>query len=259
MVSLQLAVVDRLIEVETLVRTAESNGHLSASDKPVLLYSSQMFGSGKTTFGINAISLLQQVPTISQALLDPPTATDDVPQYLSAMREGQTFTPQLVDSYRTARTLFVDLSRLEESPTTTERRITFKEALYHALYCAAIGGTAIHQFLREILTLSPHSLLDLLVQKTGHKGKWFFFIDEIGHIENLGLDYDDIANPGLHLTTNPNPKRINGYTRLFDILHWFLVRNDTFVFCAGKSARLTEKSLEESGSPVRYQEQRVRE
>ena len=41
-----LTVVDRHIEVEWLVRTAEFN-HSSIGDKPVLLYSSQTFGTGK--------------------------------------------------------------------------------------------------------------------------------------------------------------------------------------------------------------------
>jgi hypothetical protein len=65
----------------------------------------------------------------------------------------------------------------------------------------------------------------------------------------LGKDYEDIQNPATHLTTKP--QSVDAYTRLFGILLPFLRRDDTFVFCAGKSAHLTAKSLEESRSPVR--------
>jgi hypothetical protein len=238
--SLRLYTVDRHMEVERLVRTAEFNGHLDVDYKPVLLYSSQVFGSGKTKFGINATLLLKD-PAVKQALLRPNYDTTDIPQDLIDMRKEQKFTEELVDSYINARTVYVDLGRgLESSPVGAEKRITFRHALYHAIYCAATGGhVTIQQLNSEIGSYSPVSLMDLLVRKTEHTGKWFFFIDEIGSMETLELDYDDIK-----------PQSVDAYTTLFATLRPFLQREDTFVFCAGKSAHLTSKSLEESTSPV---------
>jgi hypothetical protein len=238
--ALRLHVVDRHTEVERLVRTAEFNGNLEIDRKPVLLYSSQVFGSGKTMFGINATLLLNDT-VIKQALLHPSLNATDVYQDLIDMRKSQTFTQDMVDSYTNTKTVYVDLGLgLEKSPVRAEKRTTFHEALYHAIYCAATNGhITIQQLDSEIGSYSPTSLIDLLVRKTKHTGKWFFFIDEIGSMETLESDYDDIK-----------PRSVDAYTRLFGILRPFLKRKDTFAFCAGKSAHLTAKSLEESTSPV---------
>lgn len=246
-IDLRLHVVDRNTEVERLVRTAEFNKHLLDTEKPILLYSSQVFGSGKSTFGVNAISLLQD-PAVIQALLHPPSAAN-LPQDLIDMRDGQKFTQELVDSFLATRTIYVDLKKgLVESTNTN--KISFKKALYHKLYCTAVGNISTKDFFAEIEDFDSGPFMDLLVRKTGHTGKWFFFIDEIGYMEQMAKEYPDINEPTT-FDSNSKPKHIDGYTRLFDVLCPFLVRDDTFVFCAGKSAHLTSKSLKESGSPVR--------
>ncbi len=241
MAALQLHVVDRHTEVERLVRTAEYNGSLGSDRKPVLLYSSQVFGSGKTMFGINAISLIKD-PAVAQALIDPPTDAPNIPRDLINMRRNQEFTQEKVDSYINAKTVYVDLALgLEKSPVRAEKRMTFEEALYHAIYSAATDTKiAITDLDSKIGTYSADNLMSLLVKETGHTGKWFLFIDEIGHMEVLERHYDEIKSK----------PTVVAYTALFTLLRPFLTRNDTFAFCAGKSAHLTAKSLEESTSPV---------
>ncbi len=111
----------------------------------------------------------------------------------------------------------MDLSRgLAKSPSIAEKRVTFQEALYHAIYCATIGRIPIHEFLGEVKTIEPDTLMDLLERKTGHKGKWLFFIDEIGKIDHMANDYEDIKNPTPYI--NSKPQHIDGYALLFDIL-----------------------------------------
>lgn len=133
--ALDLHVVDRHTEVERLVRTAEYNGVLRSDRKPVLLYSSQVFGSGKTMFGIHATSLLKD-PAVVQALIHPPISATDVPQDLIDNRNKQTFTQEKVDSYINARTVYVDLGLGLAKSAATEagnHTTTFENALYHAI------------------------------------------------------------------------------------------------------------------------------
>ncbi len=101
MAALSLYVADRNTGVERLVRMAEFNQSLPATEKPVLLYSAQMFGSGKSTFGVKAISLLND-PAVQHTLLNPPTDTN-VPLDLSTMRSKQHFSQELVDLYLNAK------------------------------------------------------------------------------------------------------------------------------------------------------------
>jgi hypothetical protein len=268
MPDIDVAVVDRNIEVEWLIRTAERNHSRTSSgkpllDKPVLLYSSQTFGAGKTTFGTNVIHLLGDA-TVQARLLNPPATANNnsnsnnnnnnnnngpvIPSDLADMRRTQTFTKDLVDSYAKAKTIFVDLKG--EMAKSSTNPITFEEALYHAMFCSAVGKLVpFRPFIEAIDVITPSNLIDLLIKETGHNGKWFFFIDEIGYIEGMVETYKDLKNPAAYVTTKP--QHIDAYTRLFDILHPFITREDSFVFCAGKSANLTEKSLEESGSPLR--------
>jgi hypothetical protein len=239
MASLRLHVVDRHTEVERLVRTAELNGNNATDRKPVLLYSSQAFGSGKTMFGINAISLLQDSAVV-QALLCPATDATNVPADLIEMRRTQTFTKDIVDLYINAKTVYVDLGLgMAKSAAIEEKRTTFQDALYHAIYRAAVGKITFAQFKAKLVNFDPDELMDLLIQETKHTGKWFFFIDEIGSMETLAKAYDDIK-----------PQPADAYAWLFKLLHPFLIRKDTFAFCAGKSAHLTKMSLAETSSPV---------
>ena len=58
MTEYELAAVDRNIEVEIIVRTADLNHLLDDVAKPVLLFSPQLFGSGKTFLGTHAVEIL---------------------------------------------------------------------------------------------------------------------------------------------------------------------------------------------------------
>ncbi len=55
--------------------------------------------------------------------------------------------------------------------------IKFDEALFHAIYCAAIGNpdAPFKQFTATLGPATPVELIHLLQHTTGHKGKWFFF------------------------------------------------------------------------------------
>jgi len=255
-VAVQLAVVDRHTEVERLLRTAELN-HARGTDgkplvdKPFLLYSSQVFGSGKTTFGTYVSTLIRDKVVEERLLRPSETADISTPGDLVDLRRDQKFTEDLLNSYKEMKTVVVDLKEgLSQSSSQKDVKITFQESLYHALYCSAVGRIPIAQFFEEIKNvIEPNALMHLLVEKTGHKGKWFFFIDEIGYTERLATSYPDIQHPAGY--TSNKIRKIDVYTRLFDILHQFITREDCFAFCAGKSAALTEKSLEESGSPLR--------
>jgi hypothetical protein len=91
-----LVVVDRQIEVELLIHTAELN-HARGVDgqllieQPFLLYSPQVFGSDKTTFGTNVTSLLRDVVVVDRILHPLLAPNDTLPEDLVALRRDQTF------------------------------------------------------------------------------------------------------------------------------------------------------------------------
>jgi hypothetical protein len=183
MTGLSLKVVDRHMEMERLIRTAERNHERVAGklllDKPYLLYSSQVFGSGKTTFRMVATTLVGDT-VVASRLLNPPT-NDTVSHDLADMRRTQQFTPSILASYANAKTVFVDLKHI---PLPTETPFTFREALYCAFFNAATGSdVSVLQFRKDLQQLAAGALVQMLVERTGHKGKWFFFVDEIGYIE----------------------------------------------------------------------------
>eukprot|EP00727_Mastigamoeba_balamuthi_P007184 m51a1_g3086 hypothetical protein (619) ;mRNA; r:67416-75468 len=101
-----LAVVDRDVEVELIMRFAYYNFHLSAGH-PQLLYSSQMFGSGKTFLAKNLIPLVnaalkQEHSVLLGSLLDPPAALRDGEVdhcFLSEFRKSQKWTRDLVEQF----------------------------------------------------------------------------------------------------------------------------------------------------------------
>lgn len=242
--------------MEQLVRTAEFNHSIGSNsalpqDKPCLLYSPETFSSGKTTFGYRGLSLLHD-PITTSLLLHPPAPTKDTPADLIAMRNKQTFTQDLLDSYINARTLFVDLrGGLSRSCSMAPKHISFKEALYHAIYCAATGGRIhFHDFLDEIGTIAPENLMTLIAKKTGYTGRWFMFIDNVEYTEREIYAYDDLKDPASYLT-QPTSGLVDCYSLLFDILHPFLLREEIFIYCAGQSPYLAERTL--YGSLVRLQ------
>eukprot|EP00727_Mastigamoeba_balamuthi_P008738 m51a1_g4487 hypothetical protein (723) ;mRNA; r:284797-287931 len=231
---LSLHPVDRELEVEILVRTALANRSIAASEKPYLLYSSQMFGAGKTFFGEHAIPLLrddlERGGPITGALLNPP---DDTPREhdranLRELRlhQPRSWTRELVAEYANARTVVVDLENIVW-PTKS----TFKEALYRLIFLSATGCS------EEEVSFEPARLVKSIEEKTGHAGSWFFFFDEIGWGEQHTKAFAEFSERQPHLV-------------ILDAIKLFLRLQNVFVFCAGNDKLLAdEMSLRLRTSP----------
>lgn len=187
-VELELKAVDRERDIVQLMTVARRNHAAARTDgKQELPYSSQMFGAGKTVLGKNAL------PLLLADLARPASQQRIVPQLL---KDGWTLDE--VKKYVSAHPVFVDLTK--DLPEKTSHIPTFRLALYCALYRAATGDRGV-KATEVVKRFNPEAtaleFVNSLCTATG-KSLFYFFIDEIGQIEELatvanGSAFDDLA------------------------------------------------------------------
>jgi hypothetical protein len=149
--------VDRNIEVEILIRQSARNSHLPG--KPTLLFSSQLFGAGKTFFAKNAIEILRRDHSVtgpitkSLATQDYPLSDEDNRCNLKSLR-GTSFTEDEIIKYCGAITVIVDFRNI----INIVRGKILKVAIYRQIY---IEGCKIkdQNNLPDFSEMSPETLL----------------------------------------------------------------------------------------------------
>ena len=266
---LDLPPVDREIAVEVIVRTAKWNWD-KTDDHPTVIFTTQMFGSGKTFVCQNLIKIfksdVESHGPISQCLINGPSQRiKDLPGSEQCNLSGMRYIPfseEEVEEIANARTIFVDFRDIPLPRPGNRASLT--DSLYLAILNSAIGETKTLEDYYQIFSSCPNPklLADFLAEKTGHQGKWFIAFDEIGFIDDR--NYDIFFESGSQKKKKTQTARVSlshidpdSRYRPFLIIAGGLSRElkkRFFVFCAGKSNEMCEYavriSLNQVISPV---------
>eukprot|EP00727_Mastigamoeba_balamuthi_P002408 m51a1_g12164 hypothetical protein (584) ;mRNA; f:46-2754 len=254
------------LEVEILARHAHLNAHLDELHKPFMLFTSQLFGSGKSFFGTHAIDILaddfalrdgqgRHTGPVTLALLGSPPSglagqwTDRCS--LSALRRSQALTLDDVKLYSEARTVHVPLDQLYPL-FDGGKPVPFFMALNAWICARALNPRAGHRDAKTAAALlkdrecwsCPADVLETMAEETKHRGLWFIFLDEIGAAEVelsrrfAGDEFGDGAK---------------GFATILQALRpWIQGESRAFSFVAGKSLSLAESAIKyQLDSPVR--------
>jgi hypothetical protein len=229
----QLQPVDRGFDLRLLLEIADQNisNAKNLAYQPTVLFSSQMFGAGKTSLGICALALLQE---------DLARRADTQRVVPPLLASGWSL--QKIQRFANARLLHIDLELNipRESPL-------LERALYAALYRAAVGHANISTSaaLQIVAAMADTAeFVDLLKAKTG-ADLLYIFIDEIRAIEALAAQSPDQF---VDLRPPNDP-----YRTLLSLLAKLLRSGSVFVYIAGRSD-LWSRALEWSRtSPCRLE------
>ncbi|KAH3756836.1 hypothetical protein Pelo_11335 [Pelomyxa schiedti] len=236
-----LPFVDRNIEIELLIRWARFNACNRTSLKPTTLFSSQLFGSGKTYFAHNAIGYLRKDfasrgPITTSLICPGAVAPEDDRCDLSLLRNqpSSPFTEELVSQYANSGTVIVDVSRMESLPGAT-----FDTVLVYYIASKVTG--------RDPAALFREHYCDTLAQlhekmQAIKEGYWFICFDEIGALEDKAIQR--------HFSL----EEFNCYSPLLTFLQKLLDVSDykIFFFLCGRSWKLIQITLGKTlNSPVR--------
>lgn len=183
-----------------------------------MLYSSQLYGAGKTFFATNLLSVLHEDlknnGTITQNLLtSPPIEPTKDRCRLSALRLSQEghWDRNLIQKFVGARFLLVNCAQLPSGNT-------LEEGIFKKLHFLATGKIIenISYNYDNVIEKWNESLLEQ--GKPPHNGKWFLFFDEIGCMESKAF----LRKYGME--NEPNP-----HTIFFRILEPFLLNQVYFL------------------------------
>ena len=266
---MDLPPVDREIAVEVIVRTAKWNWD-KTDDHPTVIFTTQMFGSGKTFVCQNLIKIfksdVESHGPISQCLINGPSQRiKDLPGSEQCNLSGMRYIPfseEEVEEIANARTIFVDFRNIPLPRPGNRASLT--DSLYLAILNSAIGETKTLEEYYQIFSYCPNPklLADFLAKKTGHQGKWFIAFDEIGFIDDR--NYDIFFESGSQKKKKTQTARVSlshidpdsRYRPFLTIVGGLSreLKKRFFVFCAGKSNEMCEYavriSLNQVVSPV---------
>ena len=239
--------VDRQSEVEAAIRWWKHDH--TTSDKPTLLYLPQLYGSGKTFFGRNMIQLLrnslqmpdpENSPGIVGALMHPNRMAQDSRNDLQNLRFKRDFSFEEIQSYAKAVTVIADLCEMP-LPHISENKI-FKYGFFPWLLKLGVEACGIKPetlSLDRFIVSDVTSLIESLKKITGHQGKWFFFIDEMGLFDDGKNSFWECFTDLAKVTS----EELRHRNIMGDILMPFLKYKDTFLMCAGRSVSLASRAL----------------
>ncbi|KAH3767666.1 hypothetical protein Pelo_435 [Pelomyxa schiedti] len=239
----RLPFVDRNIEIELLVRVARENELAyrkgEGEEKPIVLFTAQLFGSGKTYFAKNAIPYLRQDfesrGPITQNLLNNPAVDPKDSRCDLKLLRSLVFTEKDVDQFSQARTILMDMAKLDAIPGAS-----FEDSLACALASKAKEGVNAQEVFNDKSCSTLVHLNKILTDN--YEGYWVICLDEIGALESA------------HVQAKFHIPPENCYDSLFyfisQVLFWSKFKV-TFFIC-GKSWKLVQIALQKSlTSPLR--------
>lgn len=223
--------VDREYDLERLLNISRENiaNAIHTEYKPTVPFSSQMFGAGKSTLGENALKLLKE---------DLARSSDKQRVVPLLLKRGWSL--QEIKRYAFACPVLIDLQH-----DVNQRSSTFRDAMFAALYRAAIGKDKISLAEAEKeLYATPFTtteFIDRLKARTG-ADLFYIFIDEIRLIEEFA------ARSSLALFSDLRPP-INPVRALLLLVVELLKSGSVFVYIAGRSDLFSQAALKPITSP----------
>ncbi|KAH3765406.1 hypothetical protein Pelo_2742 [Pelomyxa schiedti] len=223
--------VDRNIEIELLVRWAQHNQHLLGKPgyvgpitKLAALFSSQLFGSGKTFFADHELNTL--LLTLSNLVNPSPPDEIDDRCGLAGLR-NYSFTQEDVRNFAEAKHLTVDLTTI----MPLKEGQTARQAVPYWILATLNGNTPYANF-KNIPFMHPGFIYENILMPKWN-GNWFICFDEVGVFEGSS------AHAGF-------PELVkNCFLPLLECIQELILtsKGKVFVFLCGKSWTLINLAL----------------
>jgi hypothetical protein len=239
-----LIFVNRVPQVETILFSAQHNWNRGKPDKPLISYSAQLMGSGKTYFGEN---IQQKIISLSNNTNPTPEASTD----MKVLKQINTaIDSSVMKQFLEAKYIYVDLTK-----DLSHKLRTFDEALYTAIWKKA--NLSIDDFPKD---WTPANFIKELKEKCG-KDSIFLIVDEVGKVVDLTVFYKDLEPPVIEPTDSSEEQKkkkkqnlTKPYHVLFEYISSFADLKGIFLYVCGKSTELTTFSESTvTQSPVRLQ------
>jgi hypothetical protein len=244
-----LCPVSREKELEALVRISAHNwcSKLAKYRAPILAFTTQNFGSGKSFFGQNLPQLmrddLEHHGSVQRSLLGNPMGKVDG-------LISHKFSIEDLEAFANADVITIDLRRLLSNKSSS-----LQSLVYQTIFAEATGESISSQGAKDAAQY-PGELFDKIrsfnqAQNRRSDGHYVVFFDEIAALEGLKnhSPYVDDINPvlleaqGKVFQTDENKKNaeIEAIYKVFLHTVWnIMATKNVYIFAAGKSAYLGE-------------------